>query len=757
MVLVVTVLFIGLTMYCVVQFAGVRTRLEQLQARLRGLDLPATAPAIAPEPGPKAYEREAVLVTQAVPELVAVAPRVALSPELELEPEPPPERGPILNWEMFAGGRLLNVIGAIVLVLGVGLFLKYAFDQNWITAAMRVASGVVLGAGLVTFGEFCHRRGRQQWFSQGVLGAGLGVLYVSGHAAFANYHLVPFTVAYAFMSLVTVAAFLLALRYDALSVALLGWLGGFVTPFVLNDGTPDQIGLASYLVLLDLGVVAIAMVKGRWFVLEPLALVASYFAMIEWFAHFGDPSSWFVSTIALLSIWLLFFAASVAQVLRAPQRDLDLRQLLGLVNAGFFWGCSAAVLHGHNDALQAVLAIAGGAYALAYALLLARSSIARAQRIQWYGTGLAFLFGLTWLHFPNPCASTVVVAVEGLALVAIDLWLRKRTTIDSEEATIGAAALLTAQCFFAAELSTVGTFLQSGWHFDFTFGARDLAIAAASAGFVALQALAARRPNASGIAWLLPVLRIEAVLALIVFTACHLQGFALADAYALEAVMLAFIGTRRMLREMEVASLGLLAMAGICAAVAPDAWWYQRIFSFDPWHNGRLLATAVLPACALLVSENLLRRSLLPGEIGRVLRIAAAAGVVVGVTLQVRDSFELARAISMLDQSTAAAQDYAFRLGNLEQVAISLVWIVASLVLIGLGIGFRLRDLRLMAIALFDLTILKAFFYDLGGLDGLYRVGALISLGLVLLLVSYIYQRVERGGLPMKPAAEAAV
>ena len=753
--LVATVLFIGLTMYCVVQFAGVRTRLEQLETRLRGLDLPAAAPVIAPEPGPKAYEREALLATEAVPEFIAAPPHVASPPELEFEPEPSPERGPILNWEMFAGGRLLNVVGAIVLVIGVGLFLKYAFDQDWITAAMRVAGGVVLGAGLVTFGEFCHRRGRQQWFSQGILGAGLGVLYVSGHAAFANYHLVPFAVAYAFMSLVTLAAFLLAVRYDALSVALLGWLGGFVTPFVLNDGTPDQVGFASYLVLLDLGIVAIAMVKGRWFALEPLALIASYFAMFEWFGHFGDSSSWFVSTIALLSIWLLFFAASVAQALRAPQRDLDPRQLLGLVNAGFFWAYSAAVLHGQSDALQSVLAIAAGAYAVAYALLLARSSIARAQRIQWYGTGLAFLFGLTWLHFPNPYASTVVVAAEGLALVAIDLLLRRRTTIDSEEATIGAAALLTAQCFFSAELP-IGTLLQSGWHFDFTFGARDLAIAAAGAAFVALQAVAARRPIASGIAWLPRVLRIEAVLALIVFTACHLQGFALADAYALEAVVLAFIGTRRMLRDMEVASLGLLAMAGICAALAPDAWWYHRIFSFDPWHNGRLLATAVLPACAILVSESFRRRSLMPREIGRALRLAAAAGVVVGVTLQVRDSFELARAISMLDQSTAAAQDYAFRLGNLEQVAISLVWIAASLVLIGLGIGFRIRDLRLMAIALFDLTILKAFFYDLGGLDGLYRVGALIGLGLVLLLVSYIYQRVERGGLPIERAAESA-
>ena len=44
------------------------------------------------------------------------------------------------------GGRLMLWVGAIVLVLGVAFFLKYAFDNEWITESMRVALGVLAGA-----------------------------------------------------------------------------------------------------------------------------------------------------------------------------------------------------------------------------------------------------------------------------------------------------------------------------------------------------------------------------------------------------------------------------------------------------------------------------------------------------------------------------------------------------------------------------------------------------------------------------------
>ena len=61
----------------------------------------------------------------------------------------------------------------------------------------------------------------------------MGILYLSIYAAYDFYHLVPQPVAFLLMALVTAAALLLSLRYDARAVALLGWAGGFLTPFLL--------------------------------------------------------------------------------------------------------------------------------------------------------------------------------------------------------------------------------------------------------------------------------------------------------------------------------------------------------------------------------------------------------------------------------------------------------------------------------------------------------------------------------------------
>jgi uncharacterized membrane protein len=58
-----------------------------------------------------------------------------------------------------------------------------------------------------------------------------------------------------------------------------------------------------------------------------------------------------------------------------------------------------------------------------------------------------------------------------------------------------------------------------------------------------------------------------------------------------------------------------------------------------------------------------------------------------------------------------------------------------------LGIWKRARILRVVAMVLFGITILKIFIYDLSFLETLYRIFSFIGLGVILLAVSYLYQR----------------
>jgi hypothetical protein len=117
------------------------------------------------------------------------------------------------EWEAFVGGKLLNRIGALALIIGFGFFLKYAFDNEWISQTVRVLIGAAAGFACITAAYRTHAKGFSV-FAQGLVGAGVAILYLSAYASFNFYQLVPQTVAFALMSFVTILALRVA-RNDA--------------------------------------------------------------------------------------------------------------------------------------------------------------------------------------------------------------------------------------------------------------------------------------------------------------------------------------------------------------------------------------------------------------------------------------------------------------------------------------------------------------------------------------------------------------
>lgn len=81
-------------------------------------------------------------------------------------------------------------------------------------------------------------------------------------------------------------------------------------------------------------------------------------------------------------------------------------------------------------------------------------------------------------------------------------------------------------------------------------------------------------------------------------------------------------------------------------------------------------------------------------------------------------------------------------ISDAELYAYSAVWLVAGIALLGAGALFHSRTLRLTSAGLVALAVLKVFLVDMAGLTGLWRALSFIGLGLVLLLVGRIYQRV---------------
>jgi uncharacterized membrane protein len=243
-----------------------------------------------------------------------------------LIPVLPPK--PSFDWEALIGVRGAAWLGAIAFVIAASLFLKYAFDNDLITPAMQVALIILSGIGMLVGSEFGLRKGYAVT-ANALCGAGVAVLYAGFFAAHGVYHLVPMLPTFAVMAMVTVVACLLAVRHDAMFIAVLGLLGGFATPIVLSTGEDRPIGLFSYILLLDVGLLWVA-VRKQWNAIVLLSLAATFAIEIGWFHKFMTPEKMLLGTGIFALFGLLYLALPLAAKKADEKTTLHAAMLGGL-------------------------------------------------------------------------------------------------------------------------------------------------------------------------------------------------------------------------------------------------------------------------------------------------------------------------------------------------------------------------------------------------------------------------------------------
>jgi uncharacterized membrane protein len=94
---------------------------------------------------------------------------------------------------------------------------------------------------------------------------------------------------------------------------------------------------------------------------------------------------------------------------------------------------------------------------------------------------------------------------------------------------------------------------------------------------------------------------------------------------------------------------------------------------------------------------------------------------------------------------------------GLEQYTYSIAWLAFGVVLLGIGILFNSQRARLASAAVIALTIMKAFLIDMSTLTGVYRALSFMCLGLVLVAIGWLYQRILFRRHVTPPSAGAAV
>ncbi|MDR1614266.1 MAG: DUF2339 domain-containing protein [Campylobacteraceae bacterium] len=172
------------------------------------------------------------------------------------------------------GENFIAKIAVVILFFGVSFLLKYSIDHGLLSPEVRVLGSLILG--FVLFGIGWRFRKTKELYSLILQGGGIGVLYITIFAAFKLYVLIPAAAAFALLIIICAISVYFAILQNAISLAVLAFVGAYLSPILISSGRGEHIILFSYYTIVSLALVIIS----RWRSWRILNLIGFAFTAI---------------------------------------------------------------------------------------------------------------------------------------------------------------------------------------------------------------------------------------------------------------------------------------------------------------------------------------------------------------------------------------------------------------------------------------------------------------------------------------------
>ncbi len=557
-----------------------RREVEELRRTVAALERrgvtgpPAAAPAAVPAaPVAPATPTRPVIPAVAPPSVPPYAPPAVAAPAAARRAAPAPAAAraaaPRPDREDFVaslGPKLLVGAGGLAVVVFLGFFVRYAWENDWVGPTGRVLSAAFFSLGLLASGLRLMRR-EYRPLGQGLAAAGLSGLYVTAFAAHAVYALLPRAAAATFMVIVTCCAVLLAERLDARLLAGLAWVGGYLAPVLLSTGEDRALSLFAYLLLLGAGAVWLDR-RRPWPETLPLALAGTAVLYAGWYAQHFRPERFGVAAAGLVALTALLALGGAAKPRPAWLSIL-----------GFVAVCGLAALAADADRPEVVLPLS---------LLLAGAAL-RASRALGLVPALVapFAIGLPLAYWAG-----AHYRPEGFGIAAAWIAAGALLTALGAPQTTAPAGLLPGVALVGGGLGAVAL----------AGSDRPLSLLALLAALAAIAALAARRW-----AWSEPVSAALAALAVLVW---HDRFFAPARAADALVLALTIAGLYFLITTTRGLLLGeALAAPGVTTSLLTAALAWVEIDRVLGAGSPRLLGPSAVGLAALHLAVGLASRS----------------------------------------------------------------------------------------------------------------------------------------------------
>ena len=651
-------------------------------------------------------------------------PAMAMEEEEEIEEYATSET----NFEKYIGENLFGKIGILIFIIGIGFFVKYAIDQNWINETARTLMGYAVGAGMLVLAERLHKR--YHTFSSLLAGGAFGIYYLITAIAFHYYALFSHTMAFVILCVTTIFMSAVSVLYDRKELAVTALVGGFIAPFIISTDSSSIISLQIYITILNIGMFCLAMYK-KWAILPMVSFGFTY--IILWgttaLGSFSDSEAvtTYPTLFAFATLFYVIFLLPVVFILRTQYGGNTRLGLLGIITANsFMYLIYGDFLLQHFEASSdttAYLAFFIAAVNLAIHLYL-RFRVEGQDTLRNLMLGLAVTFASMGIPILFSAANVLMVwAAESVLL----LWLFTKEKNRIYE--LASAVLLLLTLGALAYYRTTDTFIHDTGDSLFFNGAFFVTTFVSIAYYVVAVIMQFNKDLFSD------------TKRLIAYTPCN----AIAYALGFSILFLAFRDNFHFHLEQPISEYASLLTANIM--LLGGALILRKRFEIS---ENKLAYEISLYLAGILFAmtvwnytdpEGLLLRWLMA-----LVTIAYMAYCMRGQLLVTSNQRNLHTEYSIISTlmwlTLTRLLLITFNEVNFS-TAFSLSLGIAAFILMCIGMRYHSKEIRIVSLAEFGIVIGKLILNDVWAMPALGKIIVFISLGAILLILSFLYQKLK--------------
>lgn len=691
------------------------------------------------------------------------------------QPHTPPEIKSDI--EKFIGENLINKIGIAITIIGVAIGAKYSIDHELISPLTRIILGYLMGLALLGIGIKLKKN--YENYSAVLVSGAIAILYFITYFAYILYDLIPQSVAFSLMVVFTAFTVATAINYNKQIIAHIGMVGAYAVPFLLSKSPGNISILFSYMAIINIGILVIALIK-YWKPLYYASFLISWLTYFSWFSEKFQTTEHFGLALIFLSVFfVIFYVIFLAyKLLQKEKFDIDDVMLL-LANSFIFYGIGYSILKTNETGEQLL-----GMFTLCNALIHFGVSIViysqkLADRNLFYlVAGLVIVF-ITIAIPVQLDGNWVTLLWAGEA--AFLFWIGRTKNIQFYEFLSYALIMLT---FFNIinDWMTVYDTYNAGrpeTRITLLFNINFLTSLFVIASFGFINILNNNRKYPTQIIsheelWRVVSLFIPAFLLIVLYYSFRIEIATYWNQLYLDSLKVvkrpdpAFSDSYQNTDLLKFQAIWIINYSLLFLSLLS----FVNIKKLKNYNLGLVnLGLNAIVLLVFLIQGLIVLGDLRESYINQTLSVYYQRSVFnigiryisfsfVGLTLFSIYKYTKQDFFQQASRDFKKAFDYLFYISLLwiasselitwmdimkfsqsHKLGLSILWGVYALIVIALGIWKKKKYLRIGAIALFGITLLKLFFYDISDLDTIAKTIVFVSLGVLLLIISFLYNK----------------